>query len=184
MRNNRCFRLRYLGIATQLILQGISMLNWSHAECYSTPRIALEAFAGNSSFSPTLKNDGYRVTSVESDQVLGQRWAMISHCGHSEWPVFALLANGASLPGSPQGAKSSVSENHRTALLVRAGDVVRLWRRESLLRIEVAGVSEESGDLGKTIRVRLLHRNTDDQFKPEQFLGVIRGPSDVEMQPR
>ena len=70
-----------------------------------------------------------------------------------------------------------------TAPVVRAGDIVRLWRQESFLRIEVAGMSEESGGLGKTIRVRLLRRNTDDQSIPEQFSGVIRGPSDVEMQP-
>jgi hypothetical protein len=37
--------------------------------------------------------------------------------------------------------------------------------------------------VGKTILVRLLRRNTDDQSIPEQFSGVIRGPSDVEMQP-
>jgi hypothetical protein len=183
MKISRCFWLRYVGIAAILTLQGMSMLNSSQAECYSTPRTALDALAANSSFSPTLKNDGYRVTRIESDRVLGQRWAMIAYCGHSEWPVFALPANGASLPVSPQGAKRSVSENLRTALLVRAGDVVRLWRQESLLRIEVAGVSEESGGLGKTIRVRLLHRSTDDQSIPEQFSGVIRGPANVEMQP-
>jgi hypothetical protein len=183
MRNSRCFWLRCVGIAALLILQGMSMLNSSQAECYSTPHTALDALAANSSFSPTLKNDGYRVTRIESDQVLGQRWAMIAHCGHSEWPVFALPANGASLPASPHGVKHFVSENLRTTLLVRAGDVVRLWRQESLLRIEVAGVAEESGGLGKTIRVRLLHRSTEDQSIPEQFAGVIRGPANVEMQP-
>jgi hypothetical protein len=183
MRNSRCFWLRYVGLAALITLQGMSMLNSSRAECYTTPRTALDAFAANSSFSPTLKNDGYRVTRIESDQVLGQRWAMIAHCGHSEWPVFALPANEANLPISPQGAKRSVNENLRAALLVRAGEVVRLWRQESLLRIEVAGVSEESGGLGKTIRVRLLPRSTDNQSMPEQFYGVIRGPANVEMQP-
>jgi hypothetical protein len=56
--------------------------------------------------------------------------------------------------------------------------------QEGVLRIEAAGVSEESGGLGKTIRVRLLRRNTDDQSIAKQFSGVIRGPLDVEMQPR
>jgi hypothetical protein len=44
-------------------------------------------------------------------------------------------------------------------------------------------VSEESGGLGKTIRVRLLRRNADDQVIQERFSGIVRGPSDVEMQP-
>jgi len=183
MRNSRCFWLRYVGIAALITLQGMSMLNLSQAECYSTPRTALDAFAGNSSFSPTLKNDGYRVTRIESDRVLGRRWAMIARCDHPEWPVFALPTTGASLLASPEETERLVTTGLRTAPVVRAGDVVRLWRRESFLRIEVAGVSEESGGLGKTIRVRLLHRSTDDQSIPEQFSGVIRGPANVEMQP-
>jgi hypothetical protein len=44
-------------------------------------------------------------------------------------------------------------------------------------------VSEESGGLGKTIRVRLLHRGTDDQSIRQKFSGVVRGPANVEMQP-
>jgi hypothetical protein len=67
--------------------------------------------------------------------------------------------------------------------VVRAGDPVRLWKQEDLLRIEIAGISEESGNLGNKIRVRLLHRNTDDQAMQEEFSGIIRGPSDVELQP-
>jgi hypothetical protein len=183
MRNSRCFRLRYAGIAALLVAQGMSMLSSSRAECYTTPRTALDALVANSSFSTTLRNDGYRVTRIESDRVLGRRWAMVARCGHSEWPVFALPANGESLPTSPKEAKRSVSENLETVPVIRAGDVVRLWRQENLLRIEVAGVSEESGGLGKTIRVRLLHRGTDDQSIRQKFSGVVRGPANVEMQP-
>jgi hypothetical protein len=36
--------------------------------------------------------------------------------------------------------------------------------------------------LGKTIRVRLIHKSTDDQTAPKQVSGVVRGPSDVEIQ--
>ena len=183
MRNVGCSWPRCIAIFSLFTLQGICTTVSSRAACYITPRTAIDALVANSSFSPALKNDGYRVTRIELDQVLGQRWAMIAHCGHSEWPVFALPANGANLLISPQEAKRSANETLRGAFLVRAGDIVRLWRQESLLRIEVAGVSEESGGLGKTIRVRLLHRSTDDQSIPEQFSGVIRGPANVEMQP-
>ena len=183
MRNCRCFRLRYAGIAALLVAQGMSILNSSRAECYTTPRTALDALVANSSFSTTLRNDGYRVTRIESDRVLGRRWAMVARCDHSEWPLFALPASGESLPTSPKEAKRSESENLGTVPVIRAGDVVRLWRQESLLRIEVAGVSEESGGLGKTIRVRLLHRGTDDQSIRQKFSGVVRGPANVEMQP-
>jgi hypothetical protein len=184
MKNSRCFRLRYIGIAALLALQGMSMLSSPQAaECYSTPRTALDALITKTSLSSTLRNDGYRVIRIDSDQVLGQRWAMIAHCGHPEWPVFAVPANGLSSFASLQKAERFVAEGPSALPIVRAGEVVQLWRRESLLRIEVAGVSEESGGLGKTIRVRLLHRNTDDQAVPEQVSGVIRGPANVEMQP-
>jgi len=184
MKSSRCFWLRYIGIAALLALQGMSMLSSSQAaECYSTPRTALDALVTKTLFSSTLKNDGYRVIRIELDQVLGQKWAMIARCGHPEWPLFAVPANGLTSFASPQKAERFAAEGSRALPVVRAGEVVQLWRRESLLRIEVAGVSEENGGLGKTIRVRLLHRNTDNQAVPEQVSGVIRGPANVEMQP-
>ena len=184
MRNTLCSRPRCVGIIALFTLQGISMAGSPRAACYSTPSKAIDALVANSSYSPALENNGYRVTRIERDQVLGLRWAMIARCGHPEWPLVALPANGASSIALTQEKERSVSGALSSTPVVRAGDIVRLWRQERLLRIEVAGVSEESGGLGKTIRVRLLHRNTDDRFIPEQFLGVIRGPLDVEMQPR
>jgi len=183
MSNCRFSWLRCLCIVAFSALQGNSRAGSSGAACYSTPRTAIDALRGNSSFSQALENDGYQVTRIQSDQVLGRRWAMIARCGHPGWPLFAVQADGVGSPTSPQKAESFVIEGVGLLPLVRAGDVVQLWRRESLLRIEAAGVSEESGGLGKTIRVRLLHRNSDDQAVPEQVSGVIRGPSNVEMQP-
>lgn len=184
MSNVRCSWPRCIAIFSLFTLQGIWMTGSSRAACYSTPRTAIDALVVDSSFSPALKNDGYRVTRIELDKVLGQRWATIARCDHPEWPVVALPANGASSLASPREMEDSVTGGNRIAPVVRAGDVVRLWRQEGVLRIEVAGVSEESGGLGKTIRVRLLRRNLDDQSIPKQFSGVIRGPLDVEMQPR
>ena len=184
MTNVPCCLPRCVGVVSLFALQGISMASSAWAVCYGTPRQAIDALVTNSSYSPALKDDGYRVTRIETDQVLGLRWAMIARCGHPEWPLVALPANGASSITLTQETERSVSDALSTVPVVRAGEIVRLWRRERLLRIEVAGVSEESGGLGKTIRVRLLHRNADDQSIPEQFLGVIRGPLDVEMRPR
>jgi hypothetical protein len=57
---------------------------------------------------------------------------------------------------------------------------VQLWRYDRLLRIEATGISEESGSLGKRIRVRLAPR---DSGVPQQLLGIVRGPSNVEIEP-
>lgn len=183
MRNSRCSGLKYAGTISLFALQGVYMASSSLAVCYSTPRLAVDSIVISSSAPPVSKNDGYRVTRIESDPVLGQIWAMIASCGHPEWPAFGFATNGAVSSTAPQEAERSLAQAVRTVPVVRAGDVVRLWKQEKLLRIEVSGVSEESGGLGKTVRVRLLYRNTDNQSIPEQLSGIVRGPSDVEMQP-
>jgi flagella basal body P-ring formation protein FlgA len=103
---------------------------------------------------------------------------MIASCNHPEWPLVALPVSTSTVDG-----RRSLAEGVEVPLVVRAGEIVRLWRQESFLRIEAAGISEESGGMGKTIRVRLLKTSSDRQAKPEQFSGIVRGPSDVEMQP-
>jgi hypothetical protein len=176
-------QLRHVGVISLVALQGVFVASWAQVACYDTPRIAIAALEQNSSVSLASVSSGYRVTRLQSDPVLGQRWATLVSCGHPERPALALRASGASSLRASQEVEPSLSEGVKTAPLIRAGDIVRLWRQENLLRIEVVGVSEESGSLGKTIRVRLLRRNTDDQSMPEQLFGVVRGPSNVEIQP-
>ena len=180
MRNCRLSQVLYVGIA----LQGMSIVRSALAACYITPHMAVEAFVTSSPVPSALKKGGYQVTRITSDSVLGRRWATIVSCSHPEWPVFAVPApGGRSVVLSPSETQRSLTESVGGAPLVRAGDIVRLWWQESLLRIEVAGLSEESGGLGKTIRVRLLRTNTDAQLIPKQYSGVIRGLSYVEVQP-
>jgi Chaperone for flagella basal body P-ring formation len=181
MSHKFCLRLRYANVIPLLALQTIFVASSAWAICYSTPRTAIDAAVTSSQPSPALERSGYRVTKIQSDTVLGQRWATIVSCGHPEWPEFALPANGVGPLTTPQEIERSSSKSVKATPIVRAGDIVRLWKQEKLLRIEVAGVSEESGDLGATILVRLLRGNTDDQSIPEQVSGVVRGPSNVEI---
>jgi Chaperone for flagella basal body P-ring formation len=180
MRNSLGSRIRYLGLISSVTLQGILVATSARATCYGTPYTAIDEAVASSLSPPAVNSGGYKVTKIQSDPVLGQRWVTIVSCGHPEWPAFVLRANGTS---SSKASQESRPLTVSTAPVVRAGDIVRLWRQESLLRIEAAGVSEESGDLGKTIRVRLLRRNTDDQSIPEQFSGIVRGPLNVEILP-
>jgi hypothetical protein len=180
MSNSFHSHLRDIGLISLLAHQTMFVAIPAQATCYSTPRNAIDAAATNHPSSPALENNGYKVISVQLDSVLGERWAMIANCGHPEWPALALPTNGAP---QPQEAGRSLTEMVRAAPVVRAGELVRLWRQESLLRIEVDGISEEGGTLGTTIRVRLLRKNIDDQSTPQQFTGVVRGPSNVEILP-
>jgi hypothetical protein len=182
MRDTTCSLRRCACIVFLITLEATSTA--SRAACYSTPEAAIDALIANPSFASASENNGYRVARIELDKVLARGWAMIARCDHPEWPAIAFPANGVDWLALPQARERSLAASVGTAPIVRAGDVVRLWRQESSLRIELAGVSEESGGLGKTIRVRLLHKNTDEQSIPEQFSGIIRGPLDVEMQSR
>jgi len=176
-------QFRYVRLIFLLTFPGTVVATLTQAACYKTPRTAIDALQTNSSVSLTSESSGYRVTRLQSDPVLGRRWAMIANCSHPEWPVFALPTNEASSLDRTQETKRPLIEGTKTSPVVHVGDLVRLWKQESFLRIEVAGVSEESGSVGKTIRVRLLRSNMDGESTPEQFSGVVRGPSDVEIQP-
>jgi hypothetical protein len=177
-------QLRYLALISLLMLRGIFVAIPAPAACYNTPRAAVDALEANSSVSSTSDKSGYRVTKIQSDPVLGQRWAMIASCGHPEWSAFALRTNEvSSLKEPPKAGGRLSSDSANTSTAIHAGDIVRLWKQETLSRIEVAGVSEESGAVGEIIRVRLLRSATNDQSIPEQFSGVVRGPSNVEIQP-
>jgi hypothetical protein len=148
--------------------------------CYNTPAAAAYSMKQDSSASTTIEGGGYRVTSIEADPVSGQRWAMISSCDHPERPAFSLQIERSD---SPEHSLPSEPQSARPIPVIHVGDNVRLWRQEASLRIELAAVAEENGSLGKLIRVRLLRRNTDDQSIPAEFNGIVRGKSDVEMQP-
>jgi flagellar basal body P-ring formation chaperone FlgA len=162
------------------ILSGICLAHTALAACYTTPLMAIAAASVTSSSSISEKR-GYRVERIQSDPVLRQTWAMVLRCDHPEWPAVAVPLRDSSLPlrvRVQEGAK-----NIPQSVVIRAGEIVRVWRQETSLRIEVAGISEGNGGLGDLIKVRLMRRNTDDQSIDEQFSGIVRGPSDVEMKP-
>ncbi len=183
MSNSLYSQLRRVWLASLLTLHGLFMCTSACAACYSTPQIAADAVIPGHLSTQGLNNNGYRVAKVQLDRVLGKRWVMIASCDHPEWPAFALVANNADLPVTPQEATNLLAEKTQQGPAVRAGEIVRVWRQGALLRIEATGVSEENGGLGKAIRVRLFSRNTDDDQSVSELSGIVRGPSDVEIQP-
>jgi hypothetical protein len=173
---------QYLCWIAMLNMHSASVIGSAQTACYSTPSAAIESLKASLSPSPALYSSGYRVIGVQSDPVLGQRWAMVASCEHAEWPVLA-VQTGASDAAALSQKNQVLTVNSSSIPMVHAGEIVRLWKQEDLLRIEVAGVSEESGSLGKTIQVHLLPQSTDGQGVPKRFSGIVRGPLDVEMQP-
>ncbi|MBN9617902.1 MAG: hypothetical protein BGO25_16500 [Acidobacteriales bacterium 59-55] len=165
-----------------LILPCSTHVSFAQTGCAKTPAAAMQRFRAASSVPANTEGPGYRVTGIRPDPVLGQTWVSIANCEHPDWPEASFRVEGF------DGVSSRRVERARADLfpsvpVVRAGDIVRLWRQEDLLRIEVTGVAEQSGGIGKMIRVRLLRRSMDDGPKDEELTGIVRGPSDVEMLP-
>ena len=171
-------KLKMIGKAILRALHVICFANTAVAACYTTPSHAISATTTSLSIS---EREGYRVVKIQSDLVLGQTWATIIDCGHPLWPAVALqlksshYKTGLSAPEPVKNASSSA--------MIRAGEPVRLWRQETLLRIEAVGISEGNGGLGDSVKVRILCRNSDDKPAAKEFYGVVRGPSNVEMKP-
>jgi Chaperone for flagella basal body P-ring formation len=188
MRSALFLRFRLLSLRCRLVstivvavLHGLIFSSAAHGICYSTPDAAMGAINSSADSSLSLAEYGYRVIRIETDPILHQRWATIGRCGHPEWPSVALLMQGPN-PLTPVGGRAD-GGFARGVPVVRAGETVQLWRQEELLRIEVAGVSEDNGGVGSIIRVRLLHGNPDEPAAHAEFTGVVRGASSVEIQP-
>jgi hypothetical protein len=153
---------------------------WSGwAACYGTPRAAIDGAIVGTLSASKAGEDGYKVIRVQRDELLRRSWAMVANCEHPEWSVMAFPISNSSSIEFPRAFPGIA----QLPIVVHAGDTVLLWRREALLQIAVNGVSEENGSLGNTVLVRLPQRSIDSVSPPEEFTGVVRGPSNVEMQP-
>src|SRR5215813_9558186 len=124
MRNGRCSRVINIGIVL-LVLPGMSIVRSAQAACYGTPRAAVEAYMVNSPVPSALNDEGYQVTRISSDSVLGRRWATIASCSHRNWPLLAVPVPGAKPAVVPPAeTHRSLTENVEKTPLVRAGDIV------------------------------------------------------------
>lgn len=168
-----------------LCLQGAASSASAWTTCSATPAAAIKQVQSQP-LTQTKANKGYRMISIHWDPVLRQNWATIARCDHPEWPELSVRTEQMSTRSdrSAQSINQAADMPSISApVIVHAGDIVRLWKNEDLLRIEVTGMAEENGGVGKRIRVRLRRRNADDQSQEEQFTGIVRGPSNVEMEP-
>ncbi|WP_263384267.1 hypothetical protein [Granulicella arctica] len=154
--------------------------------CASTPAAALvDARRSNEASATGLAEmHGYRVEAVRWDPLLRRGWAVIRSCDHLDRPAITIPTD---LPVVHAEAGLFTAGVRASAALpiVRAGDLVRLWKSERFAHIEMMGTSEENGAIGARVRIRLATpRDLEGQTSAPQYLaGVVRGPADVEMEP-
>ena len=150
--------------------------------CARTPEAAVRSAGAPSQAVSVPDSGGYRVASMRWDPVMRESWATVVSCAHPERPGISLRVDAAH-PASHAVAALAQRDRASIAPVVRAGEIVQLWRQEPLLRIEVAGVAEQSGAVGERIHVRLLQRNDGTSANEAELTGVVRGRAEVEMQP-
>ncbi len=115
---------------------------------------------------------------VVRDAELARSWRVVADCGHPEWPARMV----AVADGSASSAR--VREVRAAAVLpalVRAGETVRVWRQDAMVRLETSGVAESSSALGKSVKVRLVRRDSGGQVMEQHVFGVVDGAGSVEM---
>jgi hypothetical protein len=178
MTNRPIFTFSSAAIVSLVLSQ--SVFGNAKTACYDTPRLAIDAVMAGPSLRGAPSSGGYQVIKIQWDPVLGQRWAVVISCQHYDWPVLTLPLSDSK--AVTMAVRPSIADA-RAIPAVKAGETVRLWRQEDFLRIQMAGIAEQNGDLGGKIRVRIMRTNGDDQSMLQQLSGIVRGPSDVEIQP-
>ena len=152
----------------------------AQAACPSTPAAAVGLIGNRVENSVAGDGGGFRVTSMRWDPLLRRRWALVVSCEHPEWPAVELP-----VPALESAARDGERDQAKYFLprlpVVRAGELVHLWSQEDNLRIDIGAVAEQNGAVGERVRVRLTQRNGLGNQIEEQFLGVVRGPRDVEI---
>jgi len=154
-----------------------SMLSSSQAaECYSTPT-ALDALVTKNFVLFNLKE---RRLPSDKDRVgPSVRTEMGDDCPlwSSRMAVIAVPANGLTSFASPQKAERFVAEGSRSLPVVRAGEVVQLWRRKAFCVLKLLRLSEEVVVWVRPFECDCYTGNRRSSQVPEQVSGVIRGPA-------
>jgi hypothetical protein len=127
--------------------------------------------------------DGYRVVAERWDAVLRRGWEWKQSCAHPEWPV-RLGSSAVQAKPSELRASAAVQRSEIVVqpLLIHAGDAVRVWSQDRTVRIEMAGVAEQTVRVGESVVVRVTQQSTDEGPTVEHVTGVVRGVGDVEIE--
>jgi hypothetical protein len=132
---------------------------------------------------------GYRVVSRNWDAVLKRGWETRQQCGHLDWPlqVVAIGTTGkyagrTGLPIDANAAAQALQRKLVQPMLVKAGDVVRLWMQDQAVRIEMTGVADRSAHQGERITVQVTRHDDEAGLNVQHIAGIVSGVSEVEME--
>lgn len=175
-----------------LVLFGIGPVALAQAGvCFRSPEDVVRG--GARSGAP---DSGYRLQSTRWDAQLGRGWATVLSCDHPERPAMTVALVDAAPKLSPGAAVGGVVAGlsgpsagvvlrpvNAGPPVVRAGEAVRIFRRDDVALIEFSGIAQANGNPGDVIRVRVKHAVSDEAVADQYIAGTVRGPRLLEMQP-
>jgi hypothetical protein len=128
--------------------------------------------------------NGYRVFATRWDVVLGIGLELRQDCAHPEWPARMVVigSTGTALTARNVSLGTNEAAPSVQPLLVHAGDRVRLWSQDEMVRIEMSGVVEQSARSGERVVVQITRQNDESGTTVERIAGTVRGAGDVEME--
>jgi hypothetical protein len=139
---------------------------------------------GSSAQRETLSAQGWVLREIRWDPVLRHAWEVFADPAHPERPTVAVLS-GETEQEVARGGADTHSRAVATAVpVVRVGDRVVLWSAEKNLRLQLAAIAQENGAIGDHIRLSIPGAAWEGSSAVTQAVrGVVRGASDVEMEP-
>jgi flagella basal body P-ring formation protein FlgA len=78
-------------------------------------------------------------------------------------------------------AAPTVVVKEAAPLVVKAGETVRVWSWDGMVKMETTGVAQVGGELGKRIRVRLMRQGMESAGTEIFVTGMVSGLGSVEM---
>ena len=123
------------------------------------------------------------IVAVKHDAVRDLRWALVVDCDHSQRPARWVPAGRdvAEMRTVAVVSAPAVAVQGTAPLVVKAGETVRVSNNGDVVRMQTTGVAQESGTVGKRIRVRLLRQGMESAAEERFVTGVVIGPGSVEM---
>jgi hypothetical protein len=139
--------------------------------------------SGNvASYAQPAGQTRYCLSRVQFDPLLSKRWAILATLGRADRPLISVPMEDLKVDSWPECSRQP-SEPTASPVLVHSGDPIRIWKHESLLNIDLAGVAEESGGLGQRIRIRIEPTPIGSDTLLSHLSGTVRGPANVEIRP-
>ena len=124
------------------------------------------------------------MVAVKHDAVRDLRWAVMVDCVHPEWPAKLVPLVGkdvAQMQAVTAVVVPAAVVKETGPLTVKAGEMVRVWSNDGVVKMETTGVAQESGGVGKRIRVRMLRQGMESIATEKVVTGLVAGLGSVEM---